>query len=128
MSKRDFPKKWCQRIFNKMLDMNITKLISQEIANRQSNFKITFDSIHTKLSDNSYESTKEWINEVNSVLFNEQRYYEKNTQFYIIVQYLQKWFEKKVKYAPATEIDAWMIDYHYVQKRLKALKKLNPPS
>lgn len=123
----NFPKKWCQNIYNKMRDMNMTRLLSQEIEKRHSNFSITFDSISTKLTEDSYESTKEWINEVNSILLNELRFYDKNTQFYTIIIYLQKWFEKKVKIIPSTAMDAWMIDYQKVQKRMKKLSRLNPP-
>lgn len=128
MTSSNIPRKWCQRIFNKMLGMNITKLISQEMSNRQSTFTLSFDKINDKLSNNMYQSTKEWINDVNSVLLNEQRFYEKNSQFSNVVQYLQKWFDKKVKIIPYTEMDAWMVDYHHTQERLKKLAELNPPS
>lgn len=108
--------------------MNITKLISQEISNRKGKVTLNFDSINDKLADNQYKSTKEWINDVNSLLLNEQRFYDKNAHFSHIVQYLQKWFEKKVKNVPLTELDAWMVDYHNVQKHMKKLAKMNPPS
>ena len=120
-----FPRKWCLNIFNKMREMNMTKLLIQEIISRQSNFSVNFDSISEKLNNNSYKSTREWIDEMNMVLLNEQRYYEKNPHFYTIVQYIQKWFEKKVKYVPSTELDAWLVDYQKVQKHMAKLSRLS---
>ena len=111
MGLEGFQRRWCSRILDRLSGFKVTEHLKSDLL----------ANIRQKLASNGYRSVDDWINDVNMVWFNVRSEFQPGSAVYVIADYLESWFNKKVARYPTSETDEWVLKFQKVQKRLKLL-------
>jgi hypothetical protein len=128
----EFCKEYTEKLLKHPLAIAFTRPVDPQLDNaigyrEKIQRPMDLGTIKTRLDDNHYSNSKEWLFDIKLVWSNAKSYNQKKNPVHEAADRLQQKCERDLKLIPKTESELWQVRLMKVNQKMQAFLKQKPP-